>query len=263
MNELLDGILETVANVDPVLRTVLAGLGIMLETSVLVGLVVPGDSIVIVASTAVDGTVEYFALALTIIAGALIGESIGFALGRWFGPHIERSRLGRRIGEHNWHRARRYLARRGGPAVFISRFLPVLHSLVPLTVGMSDMSYRRFLAWTTPACIIWSFAYVSVGSAAAGGYRRLSDELHWAGYLFVGAIILFFLLVWASKKVLMRLEERHMSDDAVHDAGAVVAPPGIAPESADSVADDLAGRDGGPAAEATDPPEQAPGRRDG
>jgi membrane protein DedA with SNARE-associated domain len=262
MNELLDGILETVANVDPVLRTVLAGLGIMLETSVLVGLVVPGDSIVIVASTAVDGTAEYFALALTIIAGALIGESIGFALGRWFGPHIERSRLGRRIGEHNWHRARRYLARRGGPAVFISRFLPVLHSLVPLTVGMSDMSYRRFLAWTTPACIIWSFAYVSVGSAAAGGYRSLSDELHWAGYLFVGVIVLFFLLVWVSKKVLMRLEARHMSDDAVHDAGAVVASHGIAPET-DPGTDDLAGREGGPAAEATDPPEQAPRRRDG
>jgi membrane-associated protein len=263
MNELLDGILETVANVDPVLRTLLAGLGIMLETSVLIGLVVPGDSIVIVASTGVEGTVEYFALALTVIVGALIGESIGFALGRWFGPHIERSRLGRRIGEHNWHRARRYLARRGGPAVFISRFLPVLHSVVPLTVGMSDMSYRRFLAWTTPACIIWSFAYVSVGSAAAGGYRSLSDELHWAGYLFVGAIVLFFVLVWAAKKVLMRLEARHMEDDAVHDAGGVVTPHGIGPESADAPAAELAGHDEGPAAEATDPPEQAPRRRDG
>jgi membrane-associated protein len=263
MNELLDGILETVANVDPVLRTLLAGLGIMLETSVLIGLVVPGDSIVIVASTGVEGTVEYFALALTVIVGALIGESIGFALGRWFGPHIERSRLGRRIGEHNWHRARRYLARRGGPAVFISRFLPVLHSVVPLTVGMSDMSYRRFLAWTTPACIIWSFAYVSVGSAAAGGYRSLSDELHWAGYLFVGAIVLFFVLVWAAKKVLMRLEARHMADDAVHDAGAVVTPPGIDPRPADAGTTELAGHDEGPAAEAADPPEQAPRRRDG
>lgn len=256
MNELLDGILDTVAGVDPVLRTVLAGLGIMLETSVLIGLVVPGDSIVIVASTGVEGTVEYFALALTVIVGALIGESIGFGIGRWFGPHIERSRLGRRIGEHNWHRARRYLARRGGPAVFISRFLPVLHSLVPLTVGMSDMSYRRFLAWTTPACIIWAFAYVSVGSAAAGGYRQLSDELHWAGYLFVGVIVLFFVLVWASKKILLRLEARHMADDAVHDAGAVIAPHGTAPETAEAAAADLAGHDGGPAAEAADPPER-------
>lgn len=216
MNELLDGILDTVASVDPVLRTLLAGLGIMLETSVLVGLVVPGDTIVIVAATAVDGTAEYFALALTVIAGALLGESIGFALGRWFGPHIQHSRLGRRIGEHNWHRAQRYLARRGGPAVFISRFLPVLHSLVPLTVGMSEMTYRRFLAWTVPACVIWSFAYVSVGSAAAGGYRKLSEELHWAGYLFVGVIVLFLIVVWAAKKVLLRLEARHMAEDRTH-----------------------------------------------
>ena len=211
MNELLDGILETVANVDPVLRTVLAGLGIMLETSVLVGLVVPGDSIVIVASTAIDGTVEYFALALTIIAGALIGESIGFALGRWFGPHILHSRLGRKLGEDNWHRAQRYLDRRGGPAIFISRFLPVLHSLIPLTVGMSTMRYRRFIAWTVPACVIWAFAYVTVGSLAAGSYRELSRSLHWAGYVFVGIIAAFLLLAWGVKKLLVRSEAKHMA----------------------------------------------------
>lgn len=256
MNELLDGILDTVAGVDPVLRTLLAALGIMLETSVLVGLVVPGDTIVLVAATAVDGTVEYFALAIAVIVGALIGESIGFALGRWFGPHIQHSRLGRRIGEHNWHRAQRYLARRGGPAVFISRFLPVLHSLVPLTVGMSDMSYRRFLAWTAPACVIWSFAYVSVGSAAAGGYRELSEELHWAGYLFVGAIVLFLLLVWAGKKVLLKLEARHMADDAAHshrDAAHGHAPAhGLDPAHRPTQGPTR----GGPAAEAADPPER-------
>jgi membrane protein DedA with SNARE-associated domain len=48
--------------------------------------------------------------------------------------------------------------------VFISRFLPVLHSLIPLTVGMSTMRYRKFMAWTVPACVIWAFAYVTVGS---------------------------------------------------------------------------------------------------
>ncbi len=79
MNELLDWVLDTVQAVDPVARTLLAGLGIMLETSVLIGLVVPGDTIVLVASTAVDGVGEYFALIAAVISGALIGESIGFA----------------------------------------------------------------------------------------------------------------------------------------------------------------------------------------
>ena len=53
MNELLDDLLGYVQAVDPVLRTLLAGLFIFLETSVLVGLVVPGDTVVLVASTAV------------------------------------------------------------------------------------------------------------------------------------------------------------------------------------------------------------------
>jgi membrane-associated protein len=212
VNGVLDWILDTVQSVDPIARTLLAGLGIMLETSVLIGLIVPGDTIVLVASTAVGSVPEYVALALVVIVGALAGESIGFALGRWFGPHIEHSRLGRKVGEENWARAQRYLDRRGGPAVFISRFLPVLHSLIPLTVGMSTMSYRKFMAWTVPACVIWSFSYVTVGWVAADGYRELSRELHWAGYIFVAVIAAFLLAVWGIKKLLVRSEAKHMAD---------------------------------------------------
>ncbi|WP_353809790.1 DedA family protein [Agromyces sp. SYSU T00194] len=218
MNQLLDVVLDSVASVDPVLRTFLAGLAIMLETSVLIGLVVPGDTIVLVSSTGVEGPVQFVALALTVIVGALAGESIGFAIGRWFGPHLRASRVGRWIGASNWHRAQTYLERRGGIAVFLSRFLPVLHSLIPLTVGMSTMSYRRFLAWTAPACVIWSFAYVGAGSAAAGGYRELSDELHWAGYLFVAAIVVFALVVLLVKRIVHRIEARHMHAHELADA---------------------------------------------
>lgn len=210
MNDILTWILDTVSSVDPVVRTMLAGVGILLETSVLIGLFVPGDTVLIVASTAVANWVEFIALVLTVIVAALAGESIGFALGRYFGPYIRRSRFGRKIGERNWVRAENYLERRGGLAVFISRFLPVLHSLIPLTVGMSGMRYRTFLAWTVPACVIWTVAYVTVGSAAADGYRELSGQLHFAGYLFVGVIALFVLLTLAVKHWLHRRESRHM-----------------------------------------------------
>jgi membrane protein DedA with SNARE-associated domain len=215
VDDILGWILTTVQSVDPILRTVLAGVGMFLETSILVGLVVPGDSIVLVASTAVDGAVEYFSLVGIVIIGALSGESVGFALGKYFGPRIRDSRLGQKIGAHHWHRAEVYLDRRGGPAVFISRFLPVLHSLIPLTVGMSTMRYRRFMAWTLPACVLWAFAYVSVGSAAAGSYRELSESLHWAGYLFVAIIAVFIGAVVLVKKLLSRAEERHMRHPSV------------------------------------------------
>lgn len=213
MNEFLSWLLDSVQNVDPVLRTLLAGVAMMLETSVLVGLVVPGDTIVIVAATAVASPLEGVLLGLAIVIGSLLGESAGFWIGRWLGPRIRASRLGRRLGEANWERSERYLRRRGGPAIFLSRFLPVLHSLVPLTVGMTGFRYRRFLAWTAPACILWATLYVSVAAAAAGTYRELADTVHFAGYIFVGVIVLFIVLVFVGKKVIERMERRHLHDE--------------------------------------------------
>lgn len=208
MNEWLDAILDVVQGVDPVLRTALAGVFIMLETTILLGLIVPGDTVVLVASTAVDSPAEYWALAIVVIIGALAGASLGFAIGRYFGPRLRASRLGHRIGEKNWQRAENFLDHRGGIAVFISRFLPVLHSLTPLVVGMSTLRYRTFMLWLTPASIIWSFAYVSVGSAAAEGYRSIADSLDYAALIFVGVIAGFWLLVFAVKKVLDRYVAR-------------------------------------------------------
>jgi membrane protein DedA with SNARE-associated domain len=219
VNDFLTWLLDAVQSVDPIVRTLIAGFAIMLETSVLVGLVVPGDTVVIVAATAVASPLEGVLLAVAVVVGALIGESIGFWLGRYLGPKIRHSALGRRIGEANWERSERYLRRRGGPAIFISRFLPVLHSLVPLTVGMSGYPYRRFLAWTVPACVIWASLYVSVGAAAAGTYRQLSDQLHYAGYIFVAIIVVFLVLVFVSKKIIERAERKHL--DYGHEPGPI------------------------------------------
>ncbi|MGJ0388514.1 DedA family protein [Microbacterium sp. CGR1] len=218
MDDLVPWLIEFMRSIDPVARTLVAGLAVLLETSVLIGLVFPGDTVVLVASIGVTSVPEAVAMVIAVVVGALIGESIGFWLGRWIGPHIRASWVGRRVGEENWIRAERYLARRGGIAIFLSRFLPVLHSLVPLTVGMSHYSYRRFLAWTAPACLIWATAYVSVTSLAAGSFDELADRVHYAGYIFVGVIALFLLAVFVAKKVLSRLEARHLDISDTGDA---------------------------------------------
>lgn len=218
VNDALTYILDTVQSVNPVLRTILAGVAIMLETSILIGLLVPGDTVVLVTSSAVGTPFEAAILIAVVIVGALIGESVGFALGRYFGPKIRHSKLGSRIGEQHWAQAERYLGRRGGVAVFISRFLPVLHSLIPVTVGMSTMRYRTFMAWTVPATSIWSIAYVSVGALTAGSFRELLDQLHYAGYIFVAVVIAFAIITLVAKKVLQQSQKRHMEHhDADHE----------------------------------------------
>ena len=210
MNEILDWLLQTVRDVDPVLRTLLAGVAMFCETSILLGVIIPGDTTVIVASTAVHGMVEFWLLVIAVIVGSLAGESVGFALGRLVGPRLRDSRLGRRLGGAHWERAERYLTKRGGPAIFISRFLPVFHSLIPLTVGMSPIRYGRFMKWTVPACIIWALAYVSIGSAAAVSYRELASQLQYGALIFVAVIVAGLVIVALVRWLLHRAERRHM-----------------------------------------------------
>ena len=219
----LGWILGVVQDVDPITRSLLAALGMFFETTILIGLLIPGDTIVLVASTGVSDPAQYVGMLAAVIIGSLAGESVGFLLGRWFGHRIRASKLGIRLGEGNWVRAERYLERRGGFAVFASRFLPVLHALVPLTVGMTQWRYRRFLAWTAPACFVWATAYVTVGTLAAGGYRQVSAQLHWAGYLFGAVVIVFFVAVLLIRRALERRESRHWA--AEH--------PGSQPSSSD------------------------------
>lgn len=209
MNEFLDTILGFIEDVPPVVRIVLTGIAIMLETSVLIGLVVPGDTVVLFSSTGVTNAVEYIFTVVAVVVGALLGSSFGFWIGRIFGPKLRSSWLGRRIGEERWHKADRFVKRRGGIAVFLSRFLPVFHSVVPLTAGMSVMRYRTFMSWLAPASIIWAFLYVSIGSGAAETYRSLKDSLDQAGWIFIGIFALSLLFLFVIKQLLNRFAHSH------------------------------------------------------
>jgi membrane protein DedA with SNARE-associated domain len=210
VNAVFDWLLQTVHSVDPWLRVLIVFGAMACETSILLGLIVPGDTVVLVAATAVRGPVEFVSLAVAVVLGSLLGVSIGFWLGHYFGPRIRRSRLGQRIGEKNWIRAETYLSRRGGIAVAISRFLPVFHSLVPLVVGSSTMRYRTFIAWTVPACAVWATIYISVGAFAAESYRRLEGQLHWAALIFLGIIGVALVLLYLARRAVERRESQHM-----------------------------------------------------
>jgi len=213
VNELLDWLLNTVQSVDPLTRNLLAGLAIMLETSLFVGLIVPGDTVVLVASTGVLDIGDFFFLLGCVLLGSLVGESFGFWIGRLFGKRIRVSRIGQRIGEKNWKLADAFIESRGGLAVAISRFLPVLHSLVPVVAGASTMRYRTFIRWTLAACTVWASAYVAVGYFAHTSYDQIGANLKFGGFIFIGIILIFVTIVHFAKKRLEKTAVRMVESD--------------------------------------------------
>lgn len=212
MNDILNWLIETVQSVSPLLRNFLAGFAIMAETSLFIGLIIPGDTVVLVASTGVVDILDFFFLLGAVLLGSLLGETIGFFLGRFFGPKIRHSKLGQRLGEKNWQLADRFVERRGGIAVAISRFLPVLHSLVPVVAGMTTMRYRVFISWTVAACAVWASAYVSVGYLARSAYEQIAGQLKWGGLAFVAIILVFMIIVHFGKQKLEIAAEKMAED---------------------------------------------------
>jgi membrane-associated protein len=205
MLEFLNGLVDMVSQVDPLTRGLIAGFAIMLETSLFVGLVIPGDTVVLAASIGVTDWWDFGWLLIAVLVGSLIGETIGFSIGRFFGPRLRKSRLGQKIGEQNWELADQLVERRGGIAIFISRFLPVLHSVVPAAAGMTKLPYRVFIFWTFLACTVWTSMYVGVGFLARASYDQLSENLKIAAFVGIGILLLFLVLISFGKKLLHKL----------------------------------------------------------
>ena len=224
INDVITWVLNSVASIDPVARTLIAGLFIMLETSFLVGLIVPGDTVIVLASTAIEDVPQYIFMIVTVMVFSMVGETFGFFVGKWFGPRIRRSWIGRKMGEHRWQAVDNYLDRRGGIAVFLSRFLPVLHSLVPLTVGMTTMKYRTFITWTAAACGIWTMVYVTAAALLKAQYMALMHEYDWAGYLLIAIVVALMLGVHFLKKRIEKHEEKFMQAPGDGDANTIDDP---------------------------------------
>jgi membrane protein DedA with SNARE-associated domain len=214
VNEALDWMLALVQGVDPLWRNVAAGIAIMLETSLFIGLIMPGDTVVLIASTGVVDLQDFFWLIFSVLLGSMIGETIGFSIGRLFGARIRASKLGQRFGEDNWQRADIFVEKRGGPAVAISRFLPVLHSLVPVVAGATKMRYKTFISWTFGACLVWSVVYVGIGYIARASYEEVASNFKFGAVFFVAIIALFIFLVHLAKKKISKVADKMISEDS-------------------------------------------------
>jgi membrane protein DedA with SNARE-associated domain len=143
MNEIVNWFITTVSEVDPVLRVFIAAFGMFCETSVLIGLVVPGDTIVFIAATGVSNASQYWYLVVGVLVGSLAGETLGFFLGRTIGRRIRDSKLGKRLIGDTWSVAEAYLAKRGVLAVARGAAASTAHATVGLLAAARTSAPAR------------------------------------------------------------------------------------------------------------------------
>src|SRR6266496_4169800 len=132
-----------------------------LEASAFVGFVFPGEIAVILGGVAASrGTVPLWAVIAAAVLGAIIGDSIGYLIGRRWGTHLLHGTVGRlpvirtHLDKH-LDSARAYVQRRKGSAVFFGRFTAALRVLVPGLAGISEVHYPTFLAYNVAGGALW------------------------------------------------------------------------------------------------------------
>jgi membrane-associated protein len=200
MIDVIDTLLDALTGLQPAVLYLLTGLVVTLETSLLIGLLLPGDSVVLLAGTTVTGPSRFAAVVAVGTLGSLLGESIGYLLGRRYGERVRGSGVGRRLGEDAWAGAESFLTGRGGRAVAAARFVAVVHAVVPVVAGAVGMPYRRFLGWSALGAAGWSATYVGVGALAGASWRQYGERLGMAALAVLGLVVLAAWLLRSARR---------------------------------------------------------------
>ncbi|WP_157181277.1 DedA family protein [Actinopolymorpha alba] len=185
-------------------------LAVALETSLFIGLVIPGDLVLLVAGTTATTPGRFVAILLAGLVGSLLGESIGYALGRRFGGRLRSSRLGQRLGEHRWVKAAETLERLGGRAILVARFVPFVHAMLPVIAGTMRYPFGRFIRWCTVAGVGWSALYAGAGALAGTQLDQIRGSLGLVGY----AVVLGVGVLLAVKLVRLAVRRRRTAQRA-------------------------------------------------
>lgn len=144
---------------------------VFLECAVIVGLFLPGDSLlffagVILANHEAEASAWWLSLAALIVA--VIGNQVGYSIGHKTGTKFVARRGGKILSQENLDKARDFLDRRGFMAIIAARWIPWVRTFAPLIAGAAGMNSRRFMAATTVGAILWVPTLVLLGYYAAG-----------------------------------------------------------------------------------------------
>ncbi|MGH3948482.1 MAG: DedA family protein [Pseudonocardiaceae bacterium] len=166
---------------------------VFLECAVIVGLFLPGDSLlfaagIVLAKHGAEGNAWLLSAVALIVA--IVGNQVGYAIGRKTGTRYIARRGGKVLSRENLEKARDFLDRRGFLAIIAARWIPWVRTLAPMIAGAARMDTRRFLVATSVGAVLWVPTLVLLGYYAAG----LLTVVPWLQTVAVWASIVFLVL---------------------------------------------------------------------
>jgi membrane protein DedA with SNARE-associated domain len=160
-----------------------------------IGLPFPVSFVLVAAGSFVEqGDMKFWPVIVISSLAAILGDSIGYLLGRWAGKRLI-VRLSRGVGaESRVKKAERFSARWGVAGIFFSRWLVTgLGPWINLTSGIARYPWRRFMLWVVLGEVLWVFLYVCLGYVFSSRVQTITDLLGNLTWFILGLLISVFL----------------------------------------------------------------------
>jgi membrane-associated protein len=207
----VSGLVHRILELPGWLVLLFAGLVVFAEDALALGFVLPGETVALLAGAAAKlGHVSLAGVLIVVIAAAIVGDSVGYEVGRHLGPRVLRLPILQKR-QDRVDDARAFLARRGGAAVFLGRWTAFFRAVMPFLAGSARMPYPKFLAWNAAGGLTWGATVVVLGYAAGASYAQVEKTFGRDAAFVVLAIVIIAAIVWRIRK--HRAERRAGSGD--------------------------------------------------
>src|SRR5687768_12014423 len=139
---------------------------IFVETGLLVGFFLPGDSLLVTAGLLAAQPqfgLNVYLLGVILSAAAIAGDSVGYAIGRATGPRIFTRDDSLLFNKRHLYRAQDFYERHGGKTIVIARFVPIIRTFAPVVAGVGQMKYRSFIMFNVWGGLLWIWSMLFTG----------------------------------------------------------------------------------------------------
>ena len=153
---------------------------VFVETGFFVGFFLPGDSLLVTAGIfAAAGVVPLRWLLAPVMVCAIVGDQIGYWIGRMAGPALYRREDSLFFRRNHLQRARDFYEKYGGRAVILARFVPIIRTFCPPVAGAAFMPYWRYLIFDIMGGSLWVGAMILGGYSLGRSVPNIGQRIHY------------------------------------------------------------------------------------
>lgn len=137
---------------------------IFLETGVVVTPFLPGDSLLFaLGAFSAKGSFDFWIMSLLLIVAAIIGDSVNYSIGRFFGKKVLEMERIPMIKKEHIAKAHSFYEKHGPKTIILARFIPIVRTFAPFVAGIGEMNYSKFMAYNVVGAIFWVMSFMTLG----------------------------------------------------------------------------------------------------